>query len=56
LGAVSVPKENPELLKRSILKIFDIFFDEDLVLPGHGASEYLVGIKNNNAELKNFVV
>lgn len=56
LGAGGVPKENSELLKRAILKIFDIFLDEDLVLPGHGASEYLGGIKNNNAELKNFLV
>jgi glyoxylase-like metal-dependent hydrolase (beta-lactamase superfamily II) len=56
LGSGSVPKENTELLKRTILKIFDIFVDEDLVLPGHGASEYLGAIKNNNAELKNFLV
>ena len=56
LGAGSVPKENTELLKQSILKTFDIFVDEDLVLPGHGASGYLGGIKNNNEELKNFLV
>lgn len=56
LGAGSVPKENTELLKLSILKIFDIFVDEDLVLPGHGASEYLGAIKNNNTELKNFLL
>ena len=56
LGAGSIPKENSELLKRSILKIFQIFFDEDLVLPGHGASEYLGAIKNNNAELKKFLL
>lgn len=56
LGAGSVPKENTELLKRSILKFFDLFVDEDLVLPGHGASEYLGAIKKNNEELKNFLV
>jgi glyoxylase-like metal-dependent hydrolase (beta-lactamase superfamily II) len=55
LGAGSVPKENTALLKRSILKIFDIFVDEDLVLPGHGASEYIGVIKNNNTDLKNFL-
>jgi hypothetical protein len=51
-----VPKENTELLKQSILKIFDIFFDEDFILPGHGASEYLGAIKINNLELMNFLV
>lgn len=55
LGAGSVPKENTALLKQSILKIFDIFVDEDLVLPGHGASEYIGAIKNNNTDLKNFL-
>ena len=56
LGSGSVPKENTELLKQSILKIFDIFFDEDFILPGHGASEYLGAIKINNLELMNFLV
>ena len=56
LGIGSVPKENTELLRRSIIKIFDIFVDEDLVLPGHGASEYIGVIKNNNAELKKFLL
>lgn len=55
LGAGSIPKENTILLKQSILKIFDIFVDEDFVLPGHGASEYLGTIKNNNTQLKDFL-
>lgn len=55
LGAGSVPKENTVLLKQSILKIFDIFVDEDLVLPGHGASEYIGVIKHKNTDLKNFL-
>lgn len=56
LGVGSLPKENTALLKRSILKIFDTFCDEDLVLPGHGKSEYLGVIKNDNAELKEFLL
>jgi glyoxylase-like metal-dependent hydrolase (beta-lactamase superfamily II) len=56
LGAGSIPKENTALLKQSILKIFDTFVDEDLVLPGHGAPEYIGTIKNNNTELKNFLL
>uniref|UniRef100_UPI00404A8041 MBL fold metallo-hydrolase n=1 Tax=Flavobacterium sp. TaxID=239 RepID=UPI00404A8041 len=55
LGAGSVPKENTELLKQSILKVFDLLVDDDLILPGHGASEYLGVIKKNNTELKNFL-
>ncbi len=56
LGMGSVPKENKALLKLSILKIFDLFFDEDLVLPGHGAPEYLGIIKKSNKELMNFLL
>jgi glyoxylase-like metal-dependent hydrolase (beta-lactamase superfamily II) len=55
LGKGSVPKENTELLRQSILKIFKVFLDENLVLPGHGSPEYLGLIKENNAELKDFV-
>ena len=50
-----MPKENTELLRQSILKIFKVFLDENLVLPGHGSPEYLGLIKENNAELKDFV-
>ena len=55
LGASSIPKENTTLLKKSIFKIFDIFIDEDFILPGHGAPEYIGAIKKNNTELKNFL-
>ncbi len=55
LGMGSIPRENKEQLKSSILKIFNIFFDENLILPGHGASEYLGAIKCNNIELKQFL-
>lgn len=55
LGGGSVPKENTELLKQSLLKFFNLFVDEHLVLPGHGASEFIGVIKKNNAELNNFL-
>jgi len=55
LAAGSVPKENTTQLKQSILNFFDIFVDDDLVLPGHGASEYVGVIKNKNIDLKNFL-
>ncbi len=55
LGAGSVPKEDPLLLKQSLLKIFDLFYDDDYILPGHGASEYLGAIKKNNIALKTFL-
>ncbi len=55
LGKGSVPMENTELLKQSILKIFNVFLDENLVLPGHGRPEYLGIIKENNSELKDFL-
>ncbi len=56
LGAGSVPKENTALLRRSILKIFEIFVDENFILPGHGLTEYLGVLKRENAELKNFLL
>ena len=56
LGAGSIPKEDKLLLKQSILVFFDTFDDVDLVLPGHGESEFLLNIKNNNLDLKNFLL
>ena len=38
-----------------IIKIFNVFLDENLVLPGHGSPEYLGIIKENNSELKKIV-
>ncbi len=55
LGPESIPKEDKKLLKESIIEIFDTFDNEVLVLPGHGASESLGLIKQNNLELKNFI-
>lgn len=55
LGPESIPREDKILLKESILKIFDTFVKDDLVLPGHGAHEYLGVIRQNNLELINFI-
>lgn len=55
LGAGSIPREDKPLLRQSILKIFDIFDDNNFILPGHGAPEYIGLIKNNNTDLKNFI-
>ena len=55
LGLGGIPKENKILLKESILKIFDFFHDNHLLLPGHGSSEYLGKIKNNNLVLNSFI-
>jgi hydroxyacylglutathione hydrolase len=56
LGAGSFPKDDKMLLKQSILKIFDIFDKENLVLPGHGDSEFLEVIKKKNFDLQNFLM
>ena len=55
LGFESIPRENKLLLKKSIVEIFGTFDDNNLVLPGHGLSEYLGNIKQNNVELNNFI-
>ncbi|MBL7903269.1 MAG: MBL fold metallo-hydrolase [Bacteroidia bacterium] len=55
LGAGSIPRENPSLLRRSILSIFKSYSDNAIILPGHGAPDYLGNIKNNNIELKNYL-
>lgn len=55
LGPESMPREDKKLLKESIQEIFSKFSDDCLVLPGHGPSEYLGKIKQNNLDLKNFV-
>lgn len=55
LGSGSIPREDKPLLKQSLLKIFDVFVDGDLILPGHGQAETLGKIKENNLKLKNFI-
>jgi glyoxylase-like metal-dependent hydrolase (beta-lactamase superfamily II) len=55
LGFNNFPGEDKSKLKHSIQKIFETFTDDSLVLPGHGDSEYLMNIKNNNQDLINFL-
>ncbi|MDA0194122.1 MAG: MBL fold metallo-hydrolase [Bacteroidetes bacterium] len=55
LGFNSFPGEDRDKLRDSILKMFTMFPGKFLVLPGHGESEYLQGIKRNNIELVGFL-
>jgi hydroxyacylglutathione hydrolase len=55
LGFNNFPGENKVVLKHSIQEVFETFSDDNLVLPGHGDSEYLMNIKNNNQDLINFL-
>jgi len=55
LGFNNFPGEDKAKLKLSIQAVFETFSDDSLVLPGHGDSEYLINIKNNNQDLINFL-
>ncbi len=55
LGFNNFPGEDKVKLKHSVQEIFENFSDYSLVLPGHGDSEYLINIKNNNQDLINFL-
>jgi hydroxyacylglutathione hydrolase len=55
LGLNSLPGEDKEKLKYSIQEIFRNFADDNLILPGHGESDYLLNIKGNNKELEQFL-
>jgi hydroxyacylglutathione hydrolase len=55
LGFNNFPGEDKAKLKQSIQEVFETFSDDSLVLPGHGESEYLMNIKNNNQDLINFL-
>jgi len=55
LGLESMPRENKDLLKESIKKMYLLFSDDDLVFPGHGSSEYIGRIKSSNLALKDFI-
>jgi glyoxylase-like metal-dependent hydrolase (beta-lactamase superfamily II) len=55
LGFNNFPGEDKAKLKHSIQEVFETFPDDCLVLPGHGESEYLINIKNNNQDLINFL-
>ena len=56
LGFNHFPGEDKVKLRNSVLKIFKIFNDDIIVLPGHGESESLSFIKENNLELKDFLL
>jgi hydroxyacylglutathione hydrolase len=55
LGFNNFPGEDKAKLKHSIQVVFETFSDDSLVLPGHGDSDYLRNIKNNNQELIYFL-
>jgi len=55
LGFNNFPGEDKNKIKCSILEIFDIFPINSIVLPGHGQTETLINIKNNNNDLTNFL-
>ncbi len=55
LGSGSIPREDEKMLKHSIKKIFNIFNGEHRIFPGHGPSDFLDAIKNNNIELKKYL-
>lgn len=55
LGPESIPKEDKQLLRDSILKLFALFADQCIVLPGHGPHDSLGSIKTNNLALKQFL-
>ena len=55
LGFNNFPGEDKAKLKNSIQEVFETFTEDSLVLPGHGESEYLINIKNNNRDLINFL-
>jgi hydroxyacylglutathione hydrolase len=55
VGFNNYPGEDKVKLKNSILKIFETFPDNSLILPGHGESDSLGSIKANNKELLDFL-
>jgi hydroxyacylglutathione hydrolase len=55
LGFNNFPGEDKAKLKHSIQAVFETFSNDSLVLPGHGDSDYLMNIKNNNQDLINFL-
>ena len=55
LGFNNFPGENKAKLKKSIMEIFEIFPSDSIIYPGHGESDYLLNIKNNNQDLINFL-
>lgn len=56
LGLESIPREDKVALQASIKSIFSAYPDLCLVLPGHGPAESLKNIRENNQELKQFLL
>lgn len=55
LGLNGFPGENKSTLRNSVIEIFNFFEDHFIVYPGHGESESISFIKENNIELSNFI-
>jgi len=50
-----LPGENVELLKKTIIAIFDAFDSKNICYPGHGSEASLEYIKSSNLDLKEFL-
>ncbi len=55
LGFNGFPGENKSILRKSVIEIFNFFEDFYIVYPGHGESDSIGFIKENNLELLNFI-
>ena len=55
VGLSKLPGENADLLKASLLSLWDQLPSEALVLPGHGEGSPFINIKSNNEPLLNFL-
>jgi hydroxyacylglutathione hydrolase len=55
VGLVSLPGEDGELLRRSVLDLWSSLPEELLVNPGHGGSATLGDIKRHNRPLRQFL-
>jgi glyoxylase-like metal-dependent hydrolase (beta-lactamase superfamily II) len=55
LGLSKLPTGKPDELKFSIRLLFDTLPSETFILPGHGSSQSLLWIQENNLELQTFL-
>lgn len=55
VGLSKLPGEQPEMLRQSILSIWDRFPDHTIIRPGHGDEASLGWIKQNNYRLLDFL-
>ena len=56
VGLSKLPGEDPELLRRSIQSVWNLFPDAAIVRPGHGESANFGWVKHNNAALLRFLL